>query len=201
MTFSSILIEVDGPVGILTLNKPDRHNAFDETLMAEITAGLKQLEADPAVRVVVLSATGKSFCAGADLNWMKRAAGYTPEQNLADAGNLAELLRTLNTLAKPTVARVQGPAYGGGVGLVAACDVAVASYDAMFALTEVKLGLIPAVISPYVIAALASASAAATSSPPSVFPPPKATAWGCCTRSCRARSSWTRPWARSWTSC
>ena len=154
MTFSSILIEVDGPVGILTLNKPDRHNAFDETLMAEITAGLKQLEADPAVRVVVLSATGKSFCAGADLNWMKRAAGYTPEQNLADAGNLAELLRTLNTLAKPTVARVQGPAYGGGVGLVAACDVAVASYDAMFALTEVKLGLIPAVISPYVIAAL-----------------------------------------------
>jgi len=154
MTFSSILIEVDGPVGILTLNKPDRHNAFDETLMAEITAGLKQLEADPTVRVVVLSATGKSFCAGADLNWMKRAAGYTPEQNLADAGNLAELLRTLNTLSKPTVARVQGPAYGGGVGLVAACDVAVASYDAMFALTEVKLGLIPAVISPYVIAAL-----------------------------------------------
>ncbi|GBG03336.1 enoyl-CoA hydratase [Azospira sp. I13] len=154
MTFSSILIEVDGPVGILTLNKADRHNAFDEALIAEITAGLKQLEADPAVRVVVLSAAGKSFCAGADLNWMKRAAGYTPEQNLADAGNLATLLSTLNHLTKPTVARVQGPAYGGGVGLVAACDIAVATYDALFALTEVKLGLIPAVISPYVIEAL-----------------------------------------------
>ncbi len=154
MTFSSILIEVDGPVGILTLNKADRHNAFDEALIAEITAGLKQLEADPTVRVVVLSAAGKSFCAGADLNWMKRAAGYTPEQNLADAGNLATLLSTLNHLTKPTVARVQGPAYGGGVGLVAACDIAVATYDALFALTEVKLGLIPAVISPYVIEAL-----------------------------------------------
>lgn len=154
MNFSSILIEVDGPVGILTLNKPDRHNAFDETLIAEITAGLRQLEADPEVRVVVLSATGKSFCAGADLNWMKRAAAYTPEQNLDDARKLGELLRTLNELAKPTVGRIQGPAYGGGVGLVAACDVAVATYDALFALTEVKLGLVPAVISPYVVTAL-----------------------------------------------
>lgn len=154
MNFSSILVEVDGPVGILTLNKPDRHNAFDETLIAEITAGLKQLEANPQVRVVVLSATGKSFCAGADLNWMKRVAAYTPEQNLDDARRLAELLRTLNELTKPTIGRIQGPAYGGGVGLVAACDVAVATYDALFALTEVKLGLIPAVISPYVVAAL-----------------------------------------------
>ncbi|MDE2584124.1 MAG: enoyl-CoA hydratase/isomerase family protein [Betaproteobacteria bacterium] len=154
MNFSSILIEVDGPVGILTLNKPDRHNAFDESLIAEITAGLKQLDANPLVRVVVLSATGKSFCAGADLNWMKRAAAYTPEQNLDDARKLGELLRTLNELTKPTVGRIQGPAYGGGVGLVAACDVAVATYDALFALTEVKLGIIPAVISPYVIAAM-----------------------------------------------
>lgn len=157
--YQSILLEVDGPVGILTLNRGDRHNAFDETLIAEITAGLKDLEADPAVRVVVLSSTGKSFCAGADLNWMQRAAGYSPEENLRDARNLAELLRTLNELAKPTVARVQGPAYGGGVGLVSACDVAIATFDAQFALTEVKLGLIPAVISPYVIQALGTRAA------------------------------------------
>lgn len=158
-TYNAILLEVDGPVGILTLNRGDRHNAFDETLIAEITAGLKELEANSAVRVVVLSSTGKSFCAGADLNWMQRAAGYSPEENLRDARNLAELLRTLNELAKPTVARVQGPAYGGGVGLVSACDVAIATFDAQFALTEVKLGLIPAVISPYVIQALGTRAA------------------------------------------
>lgn len=154
MPYPSILVEVDGPVGILTLNRGDRHNAFDETLIAEITAGLRELEHHPAVRVVVLSSTGQSFCAGADLHWMQRVAGHGPEENLADARLLAELLRTLNDLAKPTVARIQGPAYGGGVGLVAACDVAIATCDAQFALTEVKLGLIPAVISPYVVQAL-----------------------------------------------
>lgn len=152
--YQSIITEVDGAVGILTLNKSERHNAFDETLIAEITAGLRELEADPRVRAVVLSSTGKSFCAGADLNWMKRAAGYTPEENLRDAHKLAELMRTLNELSKPTIARVQGPAYGGGVGLIAACDIAIASYDALFALTEVKLGILPAVISPYVLAAI-----------------------------------------------
>jgi methylglutaconyl-CoA hydratase len=152
MTYQSIIIEVDGPVGILTLNRGDRHNAFDETLIDEITLGLDELEANPQVRVVVLSSVGKSFCAGADLNWMKRAAGYSADENLADAKRLAELMRTLNELRKPTIARVQGPAYGGGVGLVACCDIALATFDAQFALTEVKLGLIPAVISPYVIA-------------------------------------------------
>lgn len=152
--YTAILTEVDGPLGILTMNKAERHNAFDEVLIAEITAGLKELEADPRVRAIVLSSAGKSFCAGADLNWMKRAAGYSPEENLRDARNLATLLSTLNELSKPTVARVQGPAYGGGVGLVAACDIAVATFEAQFALTEVKLGIIPAVISPYVIAAI-----------------------------------------------
>lgn len=152
MTYQSIIIEVDGPVGILTLNRGDRHNAFDETLIDEITLGLDELEANPQVRVVVLSSVGKSFCAGADLNWMKRAAGYSADENFADAKRLAELMRTLNELRKPTIARVQGPAYGGGVGLVACCDIALATFDAQFALTEVKLGLIPAVISPYVIA-------------------------------------------------
>ncbi len=154
MTYQSIITEVDNAVGILTLNKAERHNAFDEVLIAEITAGLRELEADPRVRAVVLSSTGKSFCAGADLNWMKRAAGYSQEENLRDAHKLAELMRTLNELAKPTIARVQGPAYGGGVGLIAACDIAVATYDALFALTEVKLGILPAVISPYVLAAI-----------------------------------------------
>ena len=152
--YQSIICEVDESVGILTLNKAERHNAFDERLITEMTSGLLELEADTRVRVLVISSTGKSFCAGADLNWMKRAASYTPQENLHDARNLARLLSTLNTFSKPTIARVQGPAYGGGVGLIAACDIAVATYDALFALTEVKLGIIPSVISPYVIAAI-----------------------------------------------
>jgi len=152
--YQSILTEVDGSVGILTLNKPKRHNAFDEQLIAEITVGLQELESDERVRAVVLSSTGKSFCAGADLGWMKRAADYTPEENLRDANRLAELMATLNELAKPTIARVQGAAYGGGVGLIAACDIAVGTYDALFTLSEVKLGIVPAVISPYVLAAI-----------------------------------------------
>lgn len=152
--YQAILTEVDGNVGILTLNKAPRHNAFDEQLIAEITEGLRELERDTRVRAVVLSSTGKSFCAGADLNWMKRAAGYTHEENLRDANRLAELMSTLNELSKPTIARVQGPAYGGGVGLIAACDIAVGTYDAVFSLSEVKLGIVPAVISPYVLAAI-----------------------------------------------
>ena len=152
--YQSIITEVDESIGILTLNKADRHNAFDELLISEITTGLLELEADPHVRVVVLSSTGKSFCAGADLNWMKRTAGFTSQENLRDARSFARLLSTLNELGKPTIARVQGPAYGGGLGLIAACDIAVATYDALFALTEVKLGLLPAVISPYLLAAI-----------------------------------------------
>ncbi len=152
--YQSIITEVDDSVGILTLNKAERHNAFDEVLIDEITSGLLELDADPRVRVVVLSSTGKSFCAGADLNWMKNAASYTPHENLGDARHLARLMSTLNELSKPTIARVQGPAYGGGVGLIAACDIAVATYDTLFALTEVKLGILPAVISPYLLAAI-----------------------------------------------
>jgi len=152
MTCPSILVEVDGLVGRLTLNCGDRHNAFDDVLIEEMMQGLDEVEARPNVRVVVLSAAGRSFCAGADLNWMKRAAGCSDEENLADARRLAGLMRRLNGLHKPTIARVQGAAYGGGVGLVACCDIAVAAAAAQFALTEVRLGLIPAVISPYVIA-------------------------------------------------
>jgi methylglutaconyl-CoA hydratase len=152
--YQSIITEVDDSIGILTLNKADRHNALDEALIAEITNGLLELEADPRVRVVVLSSTGKSFCAGADINWLRRAAGHTAQDNLRDARSLAHLLATLNELSKPTIARVQGPAYGGGIGLIAACDIALATYDSLFALTEVKLGLLPAVVSPYVLAAI-----------------------------------------------
>jgi methylglutaconyl-CoA hydratase len=151
---SNLLLDKSEGVAILTLNRPDIHNAFDDALIADMTAALQEIDADGAVRVLVLSANGKSFSAGADLNWMRRMAAYTEEQNLHDAMGLAELMAALNKLRKPTVARVQGPAYGGGVGLVACCDIAVASHDAVFALSEARLGLIPAVISPYVIAAI-----------------------------------------------
>jgi methylglutaconyl-CoA hydratase len=138
----------------LTLNRPDVHNAFDDRLIARLTHCLRELEANPQVRVVVLAAQGKSFSAGADLNWMKRMARYSEAENLRDAVALADLMHTLSALKKPTVARVQGAAYGGGVGLVACCDIAVGTPAAGFSLSEVRLGLIPAVISPHVIAAI-----------------------------------------------
>lgn len=143
----------------LTLNRPEVHNAFDDALIAEMTATLKQLAADPQVRLVILAATGKSFSAGADLGWMRRMADYSHAENLADAMALAELMRTLNELPKPTLALVQGAAFGGGVGLVAACDIVLAAPGAKFCLSEVKLGLIPAVISPYVVAAIGARAA------------------------------------------
>ena len=152
--YESILLETDGPLGLLTLNKAARHNAFDADLIADITLGLLELEEAASVRVVVISALGSSFCAGADLAWMQKAAHYAQEDNHRDAEQLSLMLATLNDLSKPTIARVQGPAYGGGVGLIAACDLAVATYDTAFALSEVKLGLIPAVISPYILAAI-----------------------------------------------
>jgi methylglutaconyl-CoA hydratase len=154
-----IITEIDGPVGIVTLNNPDKHNAFDDALIAELTSAFKSLDGNAGVRVVVLSAIGKSFSAGADLNWMKRMAGYSPEENMRDAMGLAELMRTLHGMTKPTIARVQGAAYGGGVGLVACCDMAVGTLNAAFSLSEAKLGLIPAVISPYVVAAIGERAA------------------------------------------
>jgi methylglutaconyl-CoA hydratase len=152
--YNSIITELDLGIGIITLNRPERHNAFDDVLIAELSTAIGRMSADPAVRVLVISSTGKSFCAGADLNWMKRAADYSSEENLRDARALAEMLRRLAQCPKPTIARVQGPAFGGGVGLLACCDVAISTFDAEFSLTEVKLGLIPAVISPHVIAAI-----------------------------------------------
>lgn len=154
-----ILIETAAHVGRITLNRPERHNAFDETMITELAAAISTMADDPAVRVVVLAASGRSFCSGADLEWMQRAAGYGIEENRRDAAELAELLRRIAECPKPVIARVQGPAYGGGVGVVAACDFAVAIAEAKFALTEVRLGLVPAVIGPHVIAAVGARQA------------------------------------------
>ncbi len=143
----------DGSVWI-TLNRPEIHNAFDDRLIADLTAELTRLADDAAVRVVVLTGSGKSFSAGADLNWMRKTATYGEAENLADARALAKLMATLNELPKPTIARVNGAALGGGTGLVACCDIVVASAAALFGTTEVRLGLIPSVIGPYVIAAI-----------------------------------------------
>ena len=156
---SFVLTEIDGPVAIITLNRPDKHNAFDDSLIAELTAQLQAIDTHADIRVVVLSASGKSFSAGADLNWMKRMAAYSEADNERDAMALATLMKTLYALSKPTIARVQGAAYGGGVGLVACCDIAVGTHNAAFSLSEVKLGLIPAVISPYVIATMGARAA------------------------------------------
>ncbi len=153
-------IERQDPMATIWLNRPDRHNAFDETLIGELTDACLTLEADDSVRVLVLAGRGKSFSAGADLNWMKRAADYTVEQNLADARQLATMLRTLAQLRKPTIARVHGAALGGGMGLAAACDLCVASTAASFATSEVRFGLIPATIGPYVLRAIGARQAA-----------------------------------------
>jgi methylglutaconyl-CoA hydratase len=150
----NLIVERRDLVAIVTLNRPEVRNAFDDVLISNLTGVLEDLDRDDAVRVVVLAGAGKAFCAGADLNWMKRMAGYGYEDNLKDAHALAAMLKTLDRMSKPTVARVHGPAYAGGVGLVAACDIAIGSQAAEFCLTEVKLGLSPATISPYVVRAM-----------------------------------------------
>ena len=151
----TILEAVDARgVATLTLNRPDRHNAFDDALIADLTAALHRLGDQPGIRAVVLASRGRSFSAGADLDWMRRIARQSPDANRADAAGLARLMHTLDRLPKPTLALVQGAAYGGGVGLVACCDVAIASERASFCLSEVKLGLTPATISPYVVNAI-----------------------------------------------
>ncbi|WP_340119992.1 enoyl-CoA hydratase/isomerase family protein [Pelagibius sp. 7325] len=160
MAFPLFVQEIDKyGAARITLTRAEVHNAFNEALIAELTAALAGLAEDPRVRVVVLAAQGPSFSAGADLNWMKAMASYSRAENLEDARRLARLMRSLNELPKPTVALVQGPAYGGGVGLIACCDVVVAVEEAKFCLSEVKLGLIPAVISPYVVATIGEAAA------------------------------------------
>lgn len=146
-------------VATITLNRPDVHNAFDDALIKDMTVALQSFSADASVRLVVLRSTGKSFSAGADLNWMKRMAGYSWQQNYQDSLGLATLMQTLANMPQPTLAVVQGAAFGGGVGLVACCDIALCADKASFCLSEVKLGLIPAVISPYVIDAIGARAA------------------------------------------
>ena len=143
----------------LTLNRPDVHNAFDDQLIAEIDRALRDLAGDQAVRVLLLSGAGRSFSAGGDLNWMRRAADYGREENRADADQLAAMMSALDRFPRPTIAVVNGAVFGGGVGLVAACDVAIASERAVFSLSEVRLGLIPAVISPFVVNAIGQRAA------------------------------------------
>ena len=154
MAFETLTITRDERVATVTLNRPDVRNAFNETTIAEIKQAFSELGDDAALRAIVLAANGPAFCAGADLNWMKKMAGYTHAENHADALQLAEMLRTIYLCPKPVVARVQGDCYAGGMGLVAACDIIVAVEEANFCLSEVKLGLIPATISPYVIKAM-----------------------------------------------
>ena len=148
-----------GGWGRITLCRPERHNAFDDALIAQLSTAITTLGADPSVRLVLLESSGASFSAGADLQWMKRMATYSPEQNRADALALARMLEQLHNCPKPTMALVQGPAYGGGVGLVAACDIVIAVDSAQFAFTEVRIGLTPATISPYVIRAIGARAA------------------------------------------
>lgn len=152
---ASILSSKDGRgVLTLTLNRPQLHNAFDDALIAELTAELLIANRDESVKVVILTGAGKSFSAGGDLNWMRAMAALDEADNIADALALAEMLSVLNGLEKPSIARINGNAFGGGVGLLACCDIAVAADHVRMALTEVRLGLVPAVISPYVIAAI-----------------------------------------------
>lgn len=141
-------------VATVTLNNPDKHNAFDDDIISQLTQVFKTIAAEESIRVMVLASTGKSFSAGADLSWMKRMASYNYEENLKDANALADMLYTLNFMPQMTIAQVQGAAFGGAVGLASCCDMVVANDKASFCLSEVKLGLIPATISPYVVSAI-----------------------------------------------
>jgi methylglutaconyl-CoA hydratase len=160
MEKQTILSQIDERgVATVTLNNPEKHNAFDDVIIAELTATFESIASNKAVRVMILAAKGKSFSAGADLGWMKRMASYSYEENLNDAKALAKMLQTLNFLPLPTIARVQGGVFGGAVGLVSCCDMAVASSRASFSLSEVAIGLIPATISPYVVDAIGQRAA------------------------------------------
>src|SRR5690606_21620611 len=154
VSYETLQTQLNAGVALIWLNRPDVRNAMNDTVIAELTDAFERAAEDDDVRAIVLAGHGSAFCAGGDLNWMKRAREFTPDESRADAAKLARMLRTVYENPKPTVARVHGAAFAGGMGLVAACDIAVASTDAKFCLSEVKLGLIPAMISPYVIRAI-----------------------------------------------
>ncbi|MEM6906226.1 MAG: crotonase/enoyl-CoA hydratase family protein, partial [Pseudomonadota bacterium] len=160
MSFETIRIETDSSgIATLTLDRPEKHNALSAAMIAELTEAAALLGADPTARVVVLTGAGKSFCAGGDLGWMREQMVADRATRIAEARRLAEMLRALDTLPKPLIGRVQGQAFGGGVGMLSVCDVAVGVEGARFGLTEVRLGLIPATISPYVVARMGPAQA------------------------------------------
>ncbi len=152
--YATLDIVRDGAIATVWMNRPEVHNAFDERLIDELTRACHELDGDASVRVVVLGGRGRNFSAGADLNWMRRAADNSVDENRRDARRLAEMLRVLAHMSKPTIARVQGAALGGGTGLTAACDMAVAARDAVFSTSEVRFGIIPSAISPYVLRAI-----------------------------------------------
>ncbi|MFS0758025.1 enoyl-CoA hydratase/isomerase family protein [Noviherbaspirillum sp. 1P10PC] len=156
MNYQTIELEVTNGIGTVWLNRPEVRNAMNEIVISELAQAARACEQDDRVRVVVLAGRGTAFCAGADLSWMKKMAGYSDAENIRDAQALADMLYTFYHLKKPTIARVHGPAYAGGMGLACTCDVIVAEPDAEFCLSEVKIGLIPSTISPYVIRALGS---------------------------------------------
>jgi methylglutaconyl-CoA hydratase len=152
---NNLIIEIDARgVAKITLNRPEIHNAFDDVLIAALSDAFARLAQDPSLRVLVLTGAGANFSAGADLNWMRRMAGYSHEENLADAMGLAQMLRRLNEFPKPTIARVNGSCFAGSTGLIACCDIVIATTEGKFAVNEVRLGLIPATISPYLLAAI-----------------------------------------------
>lgn len=155
----NLLVEIRNQVAVVVLNRPDVRNAFDDALIAALTKAFQKIDRDESLRAMVLAGSGAAFCAGADLHWMKRMSKYTYKQNLDDANALAAMLKILDRMSKPTIARVHGPAFAGGVGLVAACDIAVGSLEAQFCLSETKLGLTPATISPYVVRAMGERAA------------------------------------------
>lgn len=153
-TFNTLELQAEGPVARIWLNRPELRNAFDDEVIGELSRAFAAVTAMPAVRAIVLGARGPAFCAGANLNWMRRAADFTREQNTQDAAGLAAMLRAIHESPKPVIARIQGDVYAGGMGLVAACDMAVSVDSAGYCLSEVKIGLIPATISPYVLRAI-----------------------------------------------
>lgn len=159
MKFKTLLIDIKNSIGIVWMNRPKLHNALNETMIAELNAVMRALGNDPAVRAVVLAGAGESFCAGVDAKWMRQIAGHSVRKNLADAVKFTTLLHTIDTLGKPIIARVHGPVFAEGVGLVAVCDIAVTAYEVEFCLSEVRLGLIPAATGPYLVRAMGERAA------------------------------------------
>lgn len=163
MSFKTISVSIDSRgVATLLLNRPERHNAMNDELIREVTEAAQQLDANPAVRVVVLTGAGESFCAGGDLKWMQGILNSSRAERVADSAKLAKMLRTLNELSKPLIGRINGQAFGGGTGMISVCDIAIAVESASFALTEVRLGLTPANISTFVVAKMGRSNARRT---------------------------------------